>query len=36
LSIDETGSETLVRLDKSRDGYEDLMTKLRMWQIDGN
>lgn len=34
VSIDETGDETVIKLDKSRDGYEDLMTRLRMWQID--
>ena len=34
VSIDETGDETVIKLDKNRDGYEDLMTKLRMWQID--
>ena len=33
-SIDESGDETVVKLDKNREGYEDLMTKLRMWQID--
>ena len=34
VSIDESGDETVVKLDKNREGYEDLMTKLRMWQID--
>ena len=33
VSIDESGDETVVKLDKIEKDMEDLMTKLRMWQI---